>query len=104
MAGHDEGSIPGFTPEQAWVINTLQERVATKAAEKAVAALTDKPCPFDCEDVAELKSSIYGDGATGIKTMVTRHDERIASLVWWNRATIAATLTTMGAFLVSLAR
>ena len=94
----NDSLIPGFTAAQSWTIRTI----AYESARLAIAELEDKRCPFACEDMAGLRATIYGNGKNGLKTIVTRHDERIAHLLWWNGVTIVASLSTIGALVVAL--
>jgi hypothetical protein len=55
-------SIPGFTDEQAWALRT----VAKQAAQETVAALESKPCGFDCQDMADVKTTLFGASEKGI--------------------------------------
>ena len=91
--------IPGFTPEQSWVIRT----VAREAAREVVAEFSrGKACPFDCEDVANLKVTVYGDGEDGLKSTVTTMKEQVGSLVWWNRAAVTAAFAAATSAVVML--
>jgi len=98
MSADDQ--IPGFTAEQAWVINTIAEKAATKAADKAVAALTTRPCPFACEDMTDVKETLYG--ADGIKSRVTTLEEQVANLVWLSRSALGAAIVAAVAAIASL--
>ena len=65
--------IPGFTDEQAWALRT----VARQAAEETVAKLADRPCGFDCADMAGVRATVYGNGADGLQD--PRHPPRGAA-------------------------
>jgi len=92
--------IPGFTPEQSWVIRT----VAREAAREVIAELSNgKSCPFDCKDVAGLKAAVHGGGNNpGLGSEVTTLKEQVDNLVWWNRAAVAAAFVAIGSLVVSL--
>ena len=90
--------IPGFTDEQAWALRT----VARQAAEETVAKLADRPCGFDCADMAAVKATVYGNGADGLKTRVTRLEEQLEDVVWMKRASLVAVFGAIGSLIVSL--
>ena len=92
--------IPGFTDEQAWALRT----VARQAAEETVAKLADRPCGFDCADMAGVKATVYGNGADGLKTRVTRLEEQLEDVVWMKRASLIAVFGAIGSLIVSLAK
>lgn len=45
-----------------------------------------------------------GNGQSEIKRDIAVLKERVGGLVWWNRATIVASMTTVGALIISLVR
>jgi len=90
--------IPGFTDEQAWALRT----VARQAAEETVAKLADRPCGFDCADMAGVRATVYGNGADGLKTRVTRLEEQLEDVVWMKRASLVAVFGAIGSLIVSL--
>jgi hypothetical protein len=91
-------SIPGFTDEQAWALRT----VARQAAEETVAKLAERPCGFDCGDMADVKATVYGNGSSGLKTRVTRLEEQLEDVLWLKRASLVAAFGAVGSLVVSL--
>lgn len=89
-------SIPGFTDEQAWALRT----VAKEAARETVAELSSKPCGFDCEDMRDVRTTLYG--RDGIKSRVVVLEGETSDLVWYKRASILTALGAIGAVVVSL--
>lgn len=89
--------IPGFTEEQAYVLDTIAE----KAARRVVAEMKGGGCPFGCSDMDEVKDTLYGKD--GIKGRVITLEEQASNLVWWNRAVIVAAVGAIGAVIVQLA-
>lgn len=91
--------IPGFTPEQSWVIRT----VVRETAREVVAELSaGKSCPFYCKDMEELRTTVYGNGNPGLKSSVVTLKEQVSTLIWWNRATVVAALGAIGSVIMSL--
>jgi hypothetical protein len=54
--------------------------------------------------MADVRATVYGNGTPGLKVRVTRLEERVGNLIWWNRATIVAALGAIGAIIVSLVK
>lgn len=94
----DEATF-GLTPEARYFIEQAAERAATKAVEK----LTAGDCPFRCDQLADVKATLYGDGHPGIKDRVTTIEEQVSSLVWQSRLIGAASVTSIIGLIVSLA-
>jgi hypothetical protein len=91
-------TIPGFTPEQSWALRA----VAKEAARETVAELGEKPCGFDCRDMADVKDTLYGKD--GLKTTVTRHDEQLIELVWLKRAVLGEIVAIVGVAIIAFLR
>ncbi len=99
----DGGTIPGLTPQGERVLRMVVREEVTAGIKDALA---NPACPRPCERVADLETATYGngDGRGGIKGRVTTLEEQVGSLVWWNRATIAASLSAVGALIVNLVK
>lgn len=93
--------IPGFTPEQGYILDSVAERAARRVLDDLKKS---GGCPFDCDDVSGLKTAVYGNGHDGLKTRVTRLESEMQDVVWTKRASVAAALSAAGALLVSLWR
>ncbi len=93
--------IPGFTPEQAYILDSVAERAARRVLDDFKKA---GGCPFACDDMADVKSTVYGNGHDGLKTRVTRLESEMQDVVWTKRASLAAALSAAGALIVSLWR
>jgi|GEM_PF-4038957 len=63
--------IPGFTVEQSWALQV----VADAAAKAAVQELIKSGCPFACDDMAAVKTVVFGRSEAGIKGL----DDRVAT-------------------------
>ena len=94
----------GLTVEARYYIDTAAEKAATKAAEETVAKLAERPCGFDCEDMAGVRATVYGNGADGLKTRVTRLEEQLEDVVWMKRASLVAVFGAVGSLIVSIWR
>ena len=92
--------VPGFTAEQAWALDAVAER----AARKVLAEHGSSPCTAACPRVEEVRDTVYGNGADGLKTAVTRLQKDVASLVWWYRVLVAAVVSSWVALLMSFIR
>lgn len=91
-------AVPGFTPEQSLALRT----VARQTAEEMVSQLNSKPCGFDCQAMAEVRTTLYGAGNDdGLKTTVTKMQKDVESLVWWYRGLVVAVVSSWIAMLVS---
>ena len=89
-------SIPGFDAGQSFVIRT----VAREAAREAVAELAGQHCPFDCQDVKDLKKTVYGNGDRGLKMRMTTLEGQVADLLWWNRAALGAAVASFVSLII----
>lgn len=96
-----ESIIPGMT-KQAEAVLRMVVREEMQAV--IVQAFDDPSCPRPCNHVSELKKTVYGNGMSGLKTAVTTHAQQIENLVWWNRATIAASIAAVCTVLVQAFR
>ena len=99
----DGGTIPGLTKQGESVLRlVVREEVQAGIA----LALANPACPRPCERVADLETATYGNGGEsgGLKGRVTTLEEQVGSLVWWNRATIAASLSAVGALIANLVK
>jgi len=83
-------NVPGFDADQSWVIRS----VAREAAREAITELAGRACPFDCEDVRDLKKTVYGNGDRGLKMRMTTLEGQVADLLWWNRAALGAAVAS----------
>lgn len=91
-------SIPGFTDEQSWALRA----VARETAREMVEQFSEKPCGFDCEDMKDVKATLYGQD--GLKTTVTRHDEQLIELVWLKRAVLGEIVAIVVTLVLVFAR
>lgn len=100
--------IPGMTKQAEEVLRMIirEEMHELEGRIRSIIedSFDDPSCPRPCSHVAELKKTVYGNGASGLKTAVTTHAQQIENLVWWNRATIAASLAAVGTVLVQAFR
>ncbi len=94
----DEGIIPGLTAQAEHILRLVVREEVQKGLRDV---LEDEDRP-PCVRVSALEKTVYGNGSSGIKGRVGTLEEQVATLVWWNRATIAAALTAVGAVVVSL--
>jgi len=95
----DRDATFGLSPEARYYIDKAAEAAATKAVEKPAAG----DCPFDCGELRGVKATLYGmNGKSGLTRDVTRIEEQVSGLVWWNRATIVAALSAVAAVIASL--
>ena len=94
-----EGTIPGLSAQAEQVLRMLVREEVQNGIRLASA---DPNCPRPCEKVADLETAVYGNGRNGVGGRVTSLEEQVENLVWWNRATIVASLGAVGAVLISL--
>lgn len=93
--------VPGFSAEQSMALRM----VARQTAEEMIAQLESKPCGFDCQDMAEVRRTLYGASDNdGLKTAVTKIQKYVDSLVWWYRGLVVAVVSSWIAMLIALLR
>jgi hypothetical protein len=52
--------------------------------------------------MAGVRATVYGNGADGLKTRVTRLEEQLEDVVWMKRASLIAVFGAIGSLIVSL--
>lgn len=102
----DNGTMPGFTPEQEWA---LKQVVKEGVREGVADALKDPRCPRPCEDVDALQSVVFGRTEKGIVGLDQRTDrnerqltELLESIVWFKRLLYGALASGSVALLATL--
>jgi hypothetical protein len=92
------GAVPGFTPEQVWVLDVVAER----AAQKAIDGLVRRDCPLPCSRMLAVEQVVFGRAESGLAGLDARMpaNERaiaeVADTIVWLKRTIAGALAAGG--------
>jgi hypothetical protein len=81
--------VPGFTQEQTWALRQLIKDAVREANDHD-------------ERVTKLEKCVYGNGHEGLDKCVTKLGKDVDTLVWWNRATLAACVSAIVAAVATM--
>jgi hypothetical protein len=77
-------TIPGFTPEQSWVIR----QVAREAAREAVNEFSKRECTLSCPRMDNVEATVFGSSERSLVGLddrvrqLERFEARVARLTW----------------------
>lgn len=92
------GAVPGFSPQQVWVLDVVAER----AAQKAIDGLIKRDCPLPCSRMLAVEQVVFGRaeaGLAGLDARVPANERAIAEVtdtIVWLKRTIAGAFAAGG--------
>lgn len=99
--GTDMSVLPGFTPEQTWVLNTI----ADKAAQRAIEQFAKRDCVLVCPRMDAVEMVTFGRterGVVGLDQRMAAVERTLATLRRVTWLAVGALITSIGSLTVGI--